>query len=334
MEEETSLNEDQTPQAQQQEVSDDPLLEFHEIANIFPLMSEAELAMLADDIRANGLREPIWTYQDKIIDGRNRYLACQRAGVEPRFTEWGGSGSLVAFVASLNLHRRHLSIDQRAAVAARIKPLFEAEARDRQEASRARSGEQVGQARANWPGPGETGRARDRAAAALNVSPRSVERASVVLRSGITELVHAVEAGQIAVSTAAEIATLPADEQREVFAGGKRTMQEAAKESRTRKAAGRHNKNEAPPAKAVAPSDESITTPKPSLEVVPQEVVIVRQFVELLESMGTPEKVTPEAVTRFRENPSMAAEIKDIYQRLGLAIKTLWKALERAGFQP
>ena len=50
-------------------------MNFHEVANIFPLMGEAELNDLADDIATNGLQEPIWTWQEAIIDGCNRFRA-------------------------------------------------------------------------------------------------------------------------------------------------------------------------------------------------------------------------------------------------------------------
>ena len=49
--------------------------EFHPIANLFPLMDDASLAELADDIKAHGLKEWIKLWQDKVIDGRNRYHA-------------------------------------------------------------------------------------------------------------------------------------------------------------------------------------------------------------------------------------------------------------------
>jgi hypothetical protein len=94
--------------------------EIHPVATMFPMMSDAELAELADDIRENGLREAIWTYDGKVVDGRNRLKACQIAGVEPKFREWKGDGSLVKFIVSLNSHRRHLSPGQRAAVAVEI----------------------------------------------------------------------------------------------------------------------------------------------------------------------------------------------------------------------
>src|SRR5262245_14218684 len=95
---------------------------FHPCAEVFPRMSDSELELLAADIKANGLRESIWVHPGdrSIIDGRNRYLACQRAGVEPTYRTWDGKGSLIAFVVSLNLHRRHLNESQRAMVAARL----------------------------------------------------------------------------------------------------------------------------------------------------------------------------------------------------------------------
>lgn len=94
-------------------------IEFHELANIFPLMEGAEFDALVRDIKENGLIEPIYLYKGKIIDGRNRYLACQKAGVKPRFEEYTGS-SLIDFVISKNLHRRHLNESQRGVIASKI----------------------------------------------------------------------------------------------------------------------------------------------------------------------------------------------------------------------
>ena len=94
-------------------------MEYHEIANIFPLMEGTELTELSADIKKNGLIDPIWLYENKILDGRNRYRACQEVGVEPRFQSYPGNDPLQQ-VISLNLHRRHLNESQRAVVAARL----------------------------------------------------------------------------------------------------------------------------------------------------------------------------------------------------------------------
>jgi ParB family transcriptional regulator, chromosome partitioning protein len=53
------------------------------------------------------------------------------------------------------------------------------------------------------------------AATMLNVSERSVRSAKTALDQGVPELVRAVEKGEIAVSSAAQIASLPDEEQRE-----------------------------------------------------------------------------------------------------------------------
>lgn len=91
-------------------------MEFHAYCLIFPTADEASLSDMANDIAINGLREPIIRLDGKILDGRCRYLACQQAGVEPRFEDYTGDTPL-EFVVSKNLYRRHLNVSQRAILA-------------------------------------------------------------------------------------------------------------------------------------------------------------------------------------------------------------------------
>lgn len=89
----------------------------HPLCTLFPRMSGSEFDTLRDDIATNGLRQPIVTHEGMILDGGNRYRACLDAGVEPKFTPFAG-GNIVSFVLSANLHRRHMSAGQQAAIVA------------------------------------------------------------------------------------------------------------------------------------------------------------------------------------------------------------------------
>ena len=111
----------------------------HPAARLFPLIKGDEFEALVDDIRENGQREPILLHPDgSILDGRNRYLACRKLGIEPKSEHWDGEGSPEEIVLSLNLHRRHLSSAQRAAIAVEILPKLEAEAKELQRLSQGR----------------------------------------------------------------------------------------------------------------------------------------------------------------------------------------------------
>lgn len=107
-------------------------MQFHPAANLFPLLDGPELTELADDIREHGLKVPIVIHKGLILDGRNRFRACQEAGVTPRFVQWEEDGSPTTWVLSLNLKRRHLTPAQKACLAVKLIPIYEEEGREAQ----------------------------------------------------------------------------------------------------------------------------------------------------------------------------------------------------------
>lgn len=95
----------------------------HPVADLYPLNQE-NVDAIAADIKANGQKLPILTLQDgRIVDGRNRYMACHKLGIPPK-TECIENGKplsdeeLVTIARSHNGKRRQLSKMQAACVAA------------------------------------------------------------------------------------------------------------------------------------------------------------------------------------------------------------------------
>jgi ParB-like chromosome segregation protein Spo0J len=102
----------------------------HPLCLVIPAMTDSEFEALQDNIKKEGLLEEIITYQDQILDGRHRYKACLNLGIDPVTREFEpeiDGSSPTQFVLAKNLHRRHLSTSQRAAVAADIRQFMREE---------------------------------------------------------------------------------------------------------------------------------------------------------------------------------------------------------------
>jgi DNA-binding Lrp family transcriptional regulator len=117
------------------------VLKVHPACELFPLLPPDELHELADDIKANGLRDKIKVvkqhrkrpdgsfsvddYDWIVVDGRNRLDAMELAGLpifkadnKPNFSnfynvELERDTEIRAYVISVNIHRRHLSPEKR-----------------------------------------------------------------------------------------------------------------------------------------------------------------------------------------------------------------------------
>ena len=190
-------------------------LPFHPLANIFPLMDGSDFRELVEDIRSHGLREPVVIHEGAVLDGRNRQRACAAAQVPIRYEPFSGSDP-VAFVISMNLRRRHLNESQRAMVAQKLANLAHGQRADL--AGREANLPLLPSANTTFPVT------TSEAAELLNVSERSVRSARAVAEHGIPELNQKVERDEVSVSAAAEIATLPKDEQKEIVARGEKEI--------------------------------------------------------------------------------------------------------------
>ena len=173
------------------------IYETHPAAEIFPLMSGPEIKEMADDIRQNGLREPITCCEGKILDGRNRLKACSLAEVEPAFRELPAGVSPAQYVWSANYTRRHLTVGQRAMAATTFADLLAKEAKARMSRGgtlAVRQGVEI------IPHP-DKGRTRDKLAEMAGVNGRYIADAQTIHRES-PELAAEVMAGTVKIPEA------------------------------------------------------------------------------------------------------------------------------------
>ena len=165
---------------------------FHPLVELFPEMDKAAFADLVADIKAHGVYEPSTLYNNQVVDGKHRELACWELGIVcPRVAYQGKESALLDFVLSKNLHRRHLDASQRSMVAAKIATMRQGTRTDLQ------------------PKPNLAEVSIADAAKRMQVSTGSVKTAKSVIAKGVPEIAKAVVDGKLKVSTAAKIVEHP-----------------------------------------------------------------------------------------------------------------------------
>jgi hypothetical protein len=251
-------------------------LEFHPLANIFPMMTDEEVNDLGEDMLKHAQREPIWLFEGMILDGRNRYNACLLNDIEPRFVEFRGADAL-GFVMSLNLHRRHLDESQRAMVGAKLATMKQGRPSDKSPIGDIKQAD---------------------AAAMLNVGKRSVERAGEVIEKGAPDLIKAVEQGDVSVSAAAQFAKQPKEDQAKQIAAAP-TPADAVKAS----------KLAAVKATADEPDDEPEyeDTPAGRRRKARHARESKKQSDDLFESLAASGKLSDDEIADYRESGIMPA---------------------------
>ena len=115
----------------------------HPFASRFPLIIGKEFDDLVEAIRHAGTVAPVELHEGLLIDGRNRVRAVEelrRQGIEIELpaTEWRPKGdeTVEEHIFAVNMFRRHMTDDQRVALATLLLPAIRESRRRRQAATR------------------------------------------------------------------------------------------------------------------------------------------------------------------------------------------------------
>jgi DNA modification methylase len=175
--------------------------------NIYPEMQPDEFERLRTDIFTNGYdpKNPVWLFEGEIIDGWNRYKACQALGITPAFKTFEGSTlDALQFLVRTN-NRRDLNSSQRAAIAVEAEDLIavlKAEAEKKYLEGVKKGGEEAGAGRPKNSSVelvpqsnNEQNKVRTQLAQTFNTNPRYVSDAARLKREN-PQAFEAIKAGQ------------------------------------------------------------------------------------------------------------------------------------------
>jgi transcriptional regulator with XRE-family HTH domain len=211
-------------------------------------LTATEYAALERSLLAEGCRDALVLWGETLIDGHNRYAICKKHGIEFRTVQNNGFASIedvMLWMIDNHLARRSVSDFQRGLLALRKKEIVAA--RMAQKAADAEAPAADGEADAPEPPPWNT---REEVAKAARVSSNTISQIERIQKAATPQLVEAVRAGTISINAAANVAQLPESMQIAAVAGGRKELQQAARQVREQKAASRPRK-ETPEGEAV-----------------------------------------------------------------------------------
>ncbi|MEU1309451.1 DUF5131 family protein [Streptomyces cinnamoneus] len=194
--------------------------EVHPFADAFPLLDGDEFTQMVADVKKNGLREPIILNHDGtlLIDGRNRYRACDAAGVDQVYEGLGAHYTepmILDLIVSKNMARRQLNPGQKALMALEYEQRYVEAAKSAQREAGRQTAEKVNAQVTGstlvadlppqnvWvePPARDVRKSRERAAQVVGASGRAVQQAKAVVRDA-PDLAAKVRAGEIALDRA------------------------------------------------------------------------------------------------------------------------------------
>lgn len=106
----------------------------NEFQSLIPPLSEDEYERLERSILAEGVRDPIVTWNGTIIDGHNRYNICEEHGLACPSVEreFESRDAAKIWIIENQFGRRNLSVYDRSRLALQLEPLYAAEAKRKQ----------------------------------------------------------------------------------------------------------------------------------------------------------------------------------------------------------
>jgi len=206
-------------------------------------LTEAEFAALERSILVEGCRDALVLWNDVLVDGHNRYQICQQHGIPFKVIENASFQNLddvKLWMIDNHLGRRSVSDFQRGVLALRKKEII---AERNAELAARIAAEDAAIAPPDPDAPPRPAAmpltSREDIARAARLSSNTISQIEKIQKTAAPELVEAVRAGTISINAAATVASLPEAEQVAAVAGGKKQLQQAAKEVRELRAASR-----------------------------------------------------------------------------------------------
>ena len=232
------------------------------LAYIDPLSPE-EYAALERSLLAEGCRDALVLWGDVLVDGHNRHRICSKHGIAfntVQNTRFKSLDDVHLWMIEQHLGRRSLSDFQRGVLALRKKDILidrehtapegavqTADATDATDATHvtppwdddADAPATASPAAGAAPQPTEPVLSRQALAKAARVSSNTISQIEKIQKSAAPELVAAVKSGAISINAAATVASLPTEAQVAAVAGGKKELQQAARQVRQAQAVAR-----------------------------------------------------------------------------------------------
>jgi hypothetical protein len=214
-----------------------------ELRSFIDPLTHNEYAALERSLLAEGCRDALVLWGEVLIDGHNRYEICSKHNIEFRTvqnTSFASIDDVMLWMIDNHLARRSVSDYQRGVLALRKKDIVAA--RVAQRAAEPDSAQAAATPQAPESPPWNT---REDVAKAARVSSNTISQIERIQKAATPQLVEAVRAGTISINAAANVASLPEAVQIAAVAGGRKELQQAAKQVREQKAGARPPKEPA-----------------------------------------------------------------------------------------